>query len=58
MEATSSLDFETENKIIDEINLLKKNKTVIIVSHKKSLFKNCDYIFKIENKKITKMKIN
>ena len=50
-EATSSLDFETENKIIDEINLLKKNKTVIIVSHKKSLFKNCDYIFKIENKK-------
>lgn len=57
-EATSSLDFETENKIIDEINLLKKNKTVIIVSHKKSLFKNCDYIFKIENKKITKMKIN
>lgn len=57
-EATSSLDFETENKIIEEINLLKKDKTVIIVSHKKSLFKNCDYIFKLENKKITKIKIN
>lgn len=55
-EATSSLDIETENKIIDEINLLKRKKTIIIVSHKDSLFKNCDYIYKIENKKITKVK--
>ena len=54
-EATSSLDPETENKIIDEINLLKRNKTIIIVSHKSSLFKNCDYIYKLENKKITKV---
>ena len=55
-EATSSLDIETEKKIIDEINLLKRNKTIIIVSHKDSLFKNCDYIYKLENKKITKVK--
>lgn len=54
-EATSSLDIETENKIIDEINLLKRNKTIIIVSHKKSLFKNCDYVYKLKNKKITKV---
>ena len=53
-ESTNSLDVETENKIIDEVNLYKKNKTIIIVSHKESLFKNCDYIYKIENKKITK----
>lgn len=55
-EATSSLDIETENKIIDEINLLKRNKTIIIVSHKDSLFKNCDYIYKLANKKIIKIK--
>ena len=53
-ESTNSLDIETENKIIDEINLYRKNKTIIIVSHKENLFKNCDYIYKIENKKINK----
>jgi ATP-binding cassette, subfamily B, bacterial PglK len=54
-ESTNSLDVETENNIIEEINLLKKNKTLIIVSHNKEIFKKCDYVFKISEKKIKKI---
>ena len=48
-ESTSSLDVETEDKIISEINSFKRKKTVIIVSHKKEILRNCDYIFNIKN---------
>ena len=44
-EATSNLDIENENKIIHEINLNKKNRTVIIISHRKNTVKYCDNIF-------------
>lgn len=44
-EATSNLDIENENKIIQEINLNKKNRTVIIISHRKNTVKYCDNIF-------------
>ena len=54
-ESTNSLDIETERKIIDEINLLKKDKTLIIVSHNKDVFKKCDYVFKVSDKNITKI---
>ena len=54
-EPTNSLDNETENKIIKEINLLRKNKTIIIVSHNSEILKNCDYILKITNKIIEKV---
>jgi len=53
-EATSSLDIETEAKIISEINSFKRKKTMIIVSHNSEILKNCDYIFNIESKKIDK----
>lgn len=55
-ESTNSLDVETENKIIEEINLLKKDKTLIIVSHNKEIFNKCDHVFKIHNKKIEKVR--
>jgi ABC-type multidrug transport system fused ATPase/permease subunit len=43
-EATNSLDQSTEQKIIQNICKLK-NKTIIFVTHKKSLLKYCDIIF-------------
>ncbi len=51
-EATNSLDEKTEEEIMNNIYNLKRNKTIIIISHKESLLKNCDKIFKIENSKI------
>ena len=55
-EATSSLDEETEKSFFDQIYNLKKNKTIIIVSHKKSMLNRCDKVFELENKKLNEIK--
>ena len=52
-EATSSLDVENENKILSEINQIKANKTIIIISHRKNTLTSCDYIYLLKNKKIS-----
>tara|TARA_B100001142_G_C14340721_1_gene657773 strand:- start:2196 stop:3965 length:1770 start_codon:yes stop_codon:yes gene_type:complete len=51
-EATSSLDIENENKIIDEIFTIDRSKTLILVTHRHQVVKNCDIIFLFENGKI------
>jgi ABC-type bacteriocin/lantibiotic exporter with double-glycine peptidase domain len=56
-EATSSLDKHIEKKIINSIYKLRGKKTVIIVSHKLELLKNCDKIFSFENGKMIKKRI-
>ena len=48
-EFTSSLDVKNEKKILEEISHLKKDKIIIIISHKISTLSHCDRIFKIEN---------
>ena len=53
-EATSSLDHETEKKIMESVEVLKKEKTVIVVTHRLNTVKNCDKIFFIENGKVSK----
>ena len=55
-EFNSNLDLSSENKIIKNFNILKKTKTIIIITHKKSLIKFCDNAFLIENKKLKKIK--
>ncbi len=45
-EPTSALDENTEKQIMDTIYSLK-NKTIIIVSHKKSILNKCDKIIEI-----------
>ena len=52
-EATSSLDTDNENKILSEINQIKANKTIILISHRKNTLASCDYIYLLSNKKIT-----
>ena len=50
-EATSSLDDENEKKILESIENLKRKKTIIIISHRKSTLGFCDMIYKVENGK-------
>ena len=50
-ETTNALDKNTEKKIIETIFKIRKNKTIIFISHDAGLLKNCDTIFSIENKK-------
>jgi ATP-binding cassette, subfamily B, bacterial MsbA len=51
-EATSALDAKTEQVIINMINTVSKDKTVIIISHRLSTIKNADNIIFIKNGKI------
>jgi len=51
-EATSSLDIETEDKILDLIKNMKKNKTIILISHKPNIKKICDQIISITDGQI------
>ena len=51
-EATSALDNETELEIVNEIKLLKGNKTLIVIAHRLSTVKHCDYIYRIDKGKI------
>ena len=53
-EATSALDHKTEEKIIDEVNKVKGNKTVLIISHRLNSLKHCDEIFEINNSSLLK----
>jgi len=51
-EATSALDNETESSVIKSIEDLGKDLTVLIVTHRLSTLKFCDFIIKFENGKI------
>ncbi len=51
-EATSALDNKTENDVINAIDNLMKNKTVITIAHRVSTLKNMDRIIVINNGKI------
>ena len=47
-EATSSLDNQTELAVMDAVNNLSKNITIILIAHRLSTVKKCDNIFFIE----------
>lgn len=51
-EFTSSLDSNTENEILSNLNPIIKNKTVIFISHKDSALSNCKKIYEFKHKKI------
>ena len=48
-EATSSLDTKTEEKIMNCIYGLSKSITIIMIAHRITTLKNCDWVIKIEN---------
>ena len=51
-EATSALDIYNENKILEEVFENKKDKTLIIISHRNNTVKYCDSIYVMEDGKI------
>jgi ABC-type bacteriocin/lantibiotic exporter with double-glycine peptidase domain len=48
-EATSALDNDTEKVVMDAVNNLSNEKTIILISHRLNTLKNCDLIFKFNN---------
>ena len=47
-EATSALDGKTEKIVMDAINNLRKDVTIIIIAHRLSTVKRCDKIYVLE----------
>ncbi len=52
-EATSALDNETETAVMEAIDEMQGNRTLIIIAHRLTTIKNCSKIFKVENKGVT-----
>ena len=51
-EATSALDNKTEISLVETFKQIKKEKTIIIISHRLSTLKYCDRVLEIKNGKI------
>tara|TARA_B100000212_G_scaffold89261_1_gene65442 strand:+ start:15428 stop:17077 length:1650 start_codon:yes stop_codon:yes gene_type:complete len=51
-EATSALDSKTEIGILNSLDLLSRDLTLILIAHRLSTLKSCDRIFKLENGKL------
>jgi len=47
-EATSALDNETEKAVMEAVNNLSKDITIILIAHRLNTVKNCDIVFKLE----------
>ena len=55
-EATAALDMETEKAVMDSIRQVKGNKTLLMVTHHMSLANECELLYKIENRKIIRIR--
>ena len=51
-EATSSLDTDTEHGVMQAVQALQGEKTVIIVAHRLSTVEYCDRLYRLENARI------
>lgn len=51
-EATSALDNKTEKSVVESIEGLDKELTVLIIAHRLSTLKNCDEIIEVCNKNV------
>ena len=51
-EATSALDNDTEHAVMEAINNIKNDTTVILIAHRLNTVKNCDFIFKLDKGRV------
>ncbi|MEN6422881.1 MAG: type I secretion system permease/ATPase [Smithella sp.] len=51
-EATSALDYESERVIQQNLNMIRKGRTVIFIAHRLSVMRECDMVIVIDRGKI------
>lgn len=51
-EATSALDNVTEREIVEAIESIRGNTTLIVIAHRLSTVRNCDYLIKLDKGRI------
>lgn len=54
-EATSALDNETERAVMDAIDVLSPDLTILIVAHRLTTLKNCDFIVELGKGKVSRV---
>ncbi len=54
-EATSSLDYESEKIIQNNIDMIKQNRTMFVIAHRLSTVQKCDLIIALDKGKIVEM---
>jgi ABC-type multidrug transport system fused ATPase/permease subunit len=52
-EATSALDKLTEDKILKNLHSIKKNKVLILISHREHTIKSCDEVISLKDGNVT-----
>ena len=52
-EATSALDNISQQRVMDNVEKLKENKTIITIAHRLSTIENCDTIYFVDKGKIS-----
>ncbi|MDA9244096.1 ABC transporter ATP-binding protein/permease [Amylibacter sp.] len=55
-EGTSALDHESSNRVLDILSRIKKNKIILVISHRKEILKMCEHVYKLENGSLKKTK--
>jgi ATP-binding cassette, subfamily B, bacterial PglK len=51
-EATSSLDTAAEGEITETLNVLRRNRTILIVAHRTSALRHCDFVVELSDGRI------
>ena len=54
-EATSALDNETEREVMDSIEALSSDLTILIVAHRLTTLYKCDFIVELNQGRITRV---
>lgn len=56
-ESTNNLDIDVENKILNDLKKLKKNKTIIFITHRENPLIYCDEIYEVINGNVKQKQI-
>jgi ABC-type multidrug transport system fused ATPase/permease subunit len=51
-EATSALDAETEQGVMEAVNVLHGSKTIVIVAHRLSTVESCDHLYRLDSGRV------
>ena len=57
-EATSALDVDTEKEFMKVVLKISGKKTIFFISHRLSILKLCDVVYKLDNGKLYNTKLN
>lgn len=55
-EATSALDNDTESAVMEAIDNLSGNKTLIIIAHRLTTIKNCQMVYEVKDGQVVRIK--